>query len=475
MPLRRGDDFEILVGPGYHPFASRYAGNGNALPIPELIRQGIWPHASKKHPDYLPPTAAPFDLLHPLVQPLMTRCFEAGHFNPADRPLPIDWLAALRAVRQDTDFIQITAPHREAQAQAAHCRIVYAAQNKKQPLTPRRRSRFIARLRRLPLPSRRIVLAIAAACVCFATGYPSRRIHSGCASCRPACKSRIREVPRIGQIAEPARPKKNPPFIASIQCHAEHPSPNSPLSSGNGNPPNAGIRQEEVGGLLGERRCQMRARMHLLLQWRGPAMPQGISRPTESPFKNGYAIVDPDIPEKVAAESKRIRKRGLVQLCTTVDVWCPVAQQLPPWRRRLEALLSEPGWTVRILTKTRRRRDFDLVEKHHDRVLVGLSLTGNADKDKVLAVVNRTPRLFRSVCRCCERPATVGFAPLACCAPLPPGHCTYPGANRGTGWPSSTSAASRNIGPSGQSAVPRLSRPPKNCCGSWGFLPRRPR
>jgi DNA repair photolyase len=109
---------------------------------------------------------------------------------------------------------------------------------------------------------------------------------------------------------------------------------------------------------------------------------------SESPFKNGYAIVDPDIPDKVAAESKRIRKRGLVQLCTTVDAWCPAAQQHDLGRRCLEALLSEPGWTVRILTKNAAvARDFDLVEKHRDRVLVGLSLTGTADKDKVLAVV----------------------------------------------------------------------------------------
>jgi DNA repair photolyase len=108
----------------------------------------------------------------------------------------------------------------------------------------------------------------------------------------------------------------------------------------------------------------------------------------ENPFKNGYAIIDPDIPEKVAAESRRIRKRGLVQLCTTVDAWCPAAQQHDLGRRCLEALLSEPGWTVRILTKNAAvARDFDLIEKHRDRVLIGLSLTGTADKDKVLAVV----------------------------------------------------------------------------------------
>jgi DNA repair photolyase len=71
-----------------------------------------------------------------------------------------------------------------------------------------------------------------------------------------------------------------------------------------------------------------------------------------------------------------------------VDAWCPVAQEYDLGRRCLEALLSEPGWTVRILTKnTAVARDFDLLEKHRDRVLVGLSLTATRDKDNVLAIV----------------------------------------------------------------------------------------
>jgi len=94
------------------------------------------------------------------------------------------------------------------------------------------------------------------------------------------------------------------------------------------------------------------------------------------------------LPAKIAAESKRIRKRGVVQLCTTVDAWCPAAQQFDLGRRCLEALLSEPGWIVRILTKNVAvARDFDLIEKHRDRVLVGLSLTGTPSKDAVLAVI----------------------------------------------------------------------------------------
>jgi DNA repair photolyase len=71
-----------------------------------------------------------------------------------------------------------------------------------------------------------------------------------------------------------------------------------------------------------------------------------------------------------------------------VDAWCPAAQQHNLGRRFLEVLLAEPGWTVRILTKNAAvTRDYDLISKHRDRVLVGLSLTGTADKEDVLAVI----------------------------------------------------------------------------------------
>ena len=190
----------------------------------------------------------------------------------------------------------------------------------------------------------------------------------------------------------------------------------------------------------------------------------------ESPFKNGYAIVDPDIPEKVAAESKRIRKRGLVQLCTTVDAWCPAAQQHDLGRRCLEALLSEPGWTVRILTKnTAVARDFDLVEKHRDRVLVGLSLTGTADKDKVLAVVepNASPVSERmQVLREAQRPRASHVWHVV---PVAARHCRCPGANRRTGGLPRSVRRRRSICRGGQSAGPGL-KATEDALRESGFL-----
>ena len=105
-------------------------------------------------------------------------------------------------------------------------------------------------------------------------------------------------------------------------------------------------------------------------------------------FETGYAIVDPDIVDKVAEDAERLQTRGLVQLCTTVDAWAPEAQAHHLGRRCLEAILSEPHWTVRILTKNAAiAEDFDLIHKYRDRVLLGLSLTATPDKDGVISVV----------------------------------------------------------------------------------------
>lgn len=108
----------------------------------------------------------------------------------------------------------------------------------------------------------------------------------------------------------------------------------------------------------------------------------------ENPFGFGYAILDPQTPERLADDARRIRKRGMVQLCTTVDSWAPEAQEHKLGRRCLKAILSEPDWSVRILTKNAAvREDFDFIERHRDRVLVGLSITATPDQAQVTAVL----------------------------------------------------------------------------------------
>ncbi|HBG25974.1 MAG: hypothetical protein A2Y10_13810 [Planctomycetes bacterium GWF2_41_51] len=107
-----------------------------------------------------------------------------------------------------------------------------------------------------------------------------------------------------------------------------------------------------------------------------------------SAFDNGYAIVDPTTPQRVARDARKIRKRAMVQLCTTVDAWSPEAQEHDLGRKCLEAILSELDWTVRILTKNAAvKNDFDLIEKHSDRVLVGLSITATPDKSNRIKII----------------------------------------------------------------------------------------
>jgi DNA repair photolyase len=108
----------------------------------------------------------------------------------------------------------------------------------------------------------------------------------------------------------------------------------------------------------------------------------------QSPFGFGYGIVDPHTPERVGRDAGRLRNRGLVQVCTTVDAWAPESQDHQLGRRCLEAILNQPEWSVRILTKNAAvQQDFDLLEKHRDRVLVGVSLTAPPAKEAQMAVV----------------------------------------------------------------------------------------
>jgi len=105
-------------------------------------------------------------------------------------------------------------------------------------------------------------------------------------------------------------------------------------------------------------------------------------------FSRGIAVVDPNIAELVAHDAKSKRKRGLVEVCTTTDAWSPEARKHNLGRKILKAILEQPGWTVRVLTKGAEvADDFDVIKKYGDRVLVGISLTGAPYKSDVCAAI----------------------------------------------------------------------------------------
>lgn len=146
-----------------------------------------------------------------------------------------------------------------------------------------------------------------------------------------------------------------------------------------------------------------------------------------SPFESGYAITDPDSPQRVAADAARIRHRGMAQLCTTVDAWCPLAQEFKLGRRCLEALLGEPGWSVRVLTKNAAvASDFDLIEKNRDRVLVGLSITGTPDRDDVLSVVEPNASTNSDRTAAMTKAHELGLRTYGMLCPLLPGIANAP-------------------------------------------------
>ena len=147
----------------------------------------------------------------------------------------------------------------------------------------------------------------------------------------------------------------------------------------------------------------------------------------QNAFGTGYSIVDPDIADKVAEDARRMAKRGMVQVCTTVDAWAPEAKALDLGRRCLEALLAQPDWTVRILTKNAAvAEDYDLIRKHKDRVLVGLSLTGTADKEEVLSVIEPNASRISERMSALEKAHKIGLRTYGMLCPLLPGIADAP-------------------------------------------------
>ena len=142
----------------------------------------------------------------------------------------------------------------------------------------------------------------------------------------------------------------------------------------------------------------------------------------ESPFASGYAIVDPDTPRRVARDARRKHQRGLVQLCTTVDAWSPEAQEHNLGRRCLEAILSEPGWTVRILTKNAAViRDFEFISQYRERVLVALSITATPQKAPVMAMVEPNASPIPDRLAAVKQAHEMGLRTYAMFCPLLPG------------------------------------------------------
>ena len=141
-----------------------------------------------------------------------------------------------------------------------------------------------------------------------------------------------------------------------------------------------------------------------------------------SAFKEGFSIVDPDSPVRAAKNAKRKRKRGTVQLCTTVDTWSPEAQKYDLGRKCLKAILSQPDWKVRILTKNAAvEKDFDIIEKYKDRVLFGISITAPPQESEIISVIEPNASTIKERLKVMDEAVDRGFKTYAMFCPVLPG------------------------------------------------------
>jgi DNA-binding helix-hairpin-helix protein with protein kinase domain len=86
--------FQLLMQ-GLHPFAGVYAGGDDPPALAQRIIDGHWPYAwDRIGPTQPAPHAPPWEVLPPLVQELMWRCFDDGHAL-GTRPSAADWQQAL--------------------------------------------------------------------------------------------------------------------------------------------------------------------------------------------------------------------------------------------------------------------------------------------------------------------------------------------------------------------------------------------
>jgi DNA repair photolyase len=108
----------------------------------------------------------------------------------------------------------------------------------------------------------------------------------------------------------------------------------------------------------------------------------------EKPYEFGYAIIDPDIAAKVARDAKRMRNRGCVMISTTTDGWCSAADKHDLGTKCLQAILNEPDWTCRVLTKNAEvAKAFPIMQQYKDRVLFSMSLTAPESKTNIINAI----------------------------------------------------------------------------------------
>lgn len=105
-------------------------------------------------------------------------------------------------------------------------------------------------------------------------------------------------------------------------------------------------------------------------------------------FQDGFAVIDPDTPNRLGEELHKLGTGDVVMLSTKTDAWSPEARKHAIGTRCLRAILEQTPAKVRILTKNAKvAEDFDLIHRYRDRVMVGISVTGLPEHEAILRVL----------------------------------------------------------------------------------------
>ena len=105
-------------------------------------------------------------------------------------------------------------------------------------------------------------------------------------------------------------------------------------------------------------------------------------------FQAGIAVVDPDTPNRIDGQARRLKPSDTVMFCTYTDGWSPEAQKYRLGRKCLQKVLTTSRCKVRILTKNEAvQNDFDLLEQYSNRVELSLSLTAPLSKSRVMKIL----------------------------------------------------------------------------------------
>ena len=146
---------------------------------------------------------------------------------------------------------------------------------------------------------------------------------------------------------------------------------------------------------------------------------QGIQ---QSSFKKGFAIIDPQTPKRIRRGVPKLTSRDVVQLCTLDDAWSPEAREHNLGRKCLQFLLEETPAQVRILTKSAEvAEDFNLLKKHRDRVIVGLSTGIPASREDVAEVIEPNASSVRERLAALRKAHRMGLRTYGMLCPCFPG------------------------------------------------------